>query len=1142
MSSRSINVIALISAFVLIGSQAGLYEVTAEKDRAAHWVSHTYEAMQALTSIQTGMLAAEAALRGYAITHDNSLLPDFVRGCQQVREGFDRARELTEDNSHTHDALSRLEPQLHRRLDQLEDSLALARSFKPAIEVTTLDRVRLGMDIRAQIADLVRGEQELLRRRLERSAAETRRAQITALLGAALAAGLCALIFVLIRRQNVRLREAEEELRLTVDSAPTGIALIAPDGTLLRVNQALSRSLHTDSAELLRSDPRKLFAPDDVHAALVQAQRLIAGELATYQQDARAVREDGGEIWLHVTVSLVRSAHGTPRFFVCQLEDISDRKRAEEQAQLLARLTRLLAEVDDVPAALSSTLNELCQSQGWAYAECWTSQGEPAALVCQPIHVARDDAMRQFRKSIEGLAVVPPESLIGRVWSSGRLEWHEDLSDIPESAFLRRKLALQLGLRGCVAVPLFNQDGVEGVLLLLRRTPAPHDAPLHHLLSAVGGQLGMYIQRKRAQSALAASEARLNLASQATSDVIYDWDLVAESLWLGEAVQRNFGYDSQPVTSAWRERRIHPDDAQDVARTLSFAFRSGQRHWVAEYRFRRADDSYANVFDRGIILRDSSGAATRVIGSIMDISERVRTEQALREAKEAAEAGAQAKTNFLANMSHEIRTPLTALLGFADLMLEPNVGESERINYAMTIRRNGEHLLSVLNDILDVSMIEAGKLSIELVEFSPRAVLSEVAALMRVRALEKALDFSLSYDSALPELVRSDPTRVRQVVLNLLSNAVKFCERGSVRLSVRCDLGTAPQPTQLVLRVQDTGIGMQPGQVQRIFEPFAQADASTTRRFGGSGLGLAISARLASALGGKLEVETQPNVGSTFTFTVPVEVLQGSATEPRMLSEQAPSPQQGRPGNVLLAEDGPDNQALISALLRGHGVRVTVVVNGLLAVERALAAANSDEPFDVILMDMQMPELDGYGATARLRAAGYRGPIIALTAHAMAGERERCLAAGCDEYLTKPIRRAELLRTVDKHIQYAIGARAHTSAPLPHAGEITSAPANENATAIVSVYASDVEIGSLIERFVAALPERVRALAAAAERGDRKLLARLAHQLAGAAGGFGFPSITEAAKQLEQRAHDSSASCDAVLAELTSRCGRARAA
>jgi signal transduction histidine kinase/CheY-like chemotaxis protein len=414
-----------------------------------------------------------------------------------------------------------------------------------------------------------------------------------------------------------------------------------------------------------------------------------------------------------------------------------------------------------------------------------------------------------------------------------------------------------------------------------------------------------------------------------------------------------------------------------------------------------------------------------LVGNLVGAREHL--EEKVKERTLELERANRAKNEFLANMSHEIRTPMTAILGYAELCLAPDIPETDRRRYAEIIHTNGEHLLSVINDILDVSKIEAGRMTVEPTLCSPFDVVSEVRALMEVRAREKGLELSVAIASPVPEIVRTDPTRLRQILLNLVNNAIKFTDQGSVvlRFGMETVAENAAHVEKLVFEVRDTGVGLSREQIERVFRPFVQADTSTTRRYGGSGLGLTISQTLARLLGGDLTCLSEPGRGSTFR----VLIDPGPLEEVRRL-EQFPESSEGEPravppagslgpelrGRVLLAEDVSVNRRLISTILLRTGIRVEEAENGRVAVEKTLAARESGEPFDIVFMDMQMPEMDGYEATARLRQAGYLRPIVALTSHSMSGERQRCLENGCDEYMTKPIDRLVLLQVLTRFL------------------------------------------------------------------------------------------------------------------------------
>jgi len=494
-------------------------------------------------------------------------------------------------------------------------------------------------------------------------------------------------------------------------------------------------------------------------------------------------------------------------------------------------------------------------------------------------------------------------------------------------------------------------------------------------------------------------------------------------------------------------------DAAQARRAYEQAFERGAA-WDFPLELRHADGGLTPVLCNASVYRDFAGNVVGVCLAARDITERRRAECEWERANAAAAAANRAKSEFLANMSHEIRTPMSAILGYIELVADGcekrcDFGRSPLGQYVDTINRNARYLLQLLNDILDLSRIEAGKMQLEIVPCALLELLADVETLMQVRATAKNLTLRFTGDGLLPEVIATDPTRLRQILVNLVGNAIKFTERGSVTVVARLveappdgSTTTAGAPPaqgcaagpRLHLAVQDTGIGIGPEQLERLFEPFSQADSSINRKYGGSGLGLSISRRLTEMLGGELTVESQPGVGSTFHVTIPVGPLESVSlveyrrAAPAAIRTSQPAVPRLR-GRVLLVEDGPDNQRLLATLLTRAGAEVTTAENGALAIEAVQRAIASGRPFGVILMDMQMPVLDGYRATQRLRQQSYRGPIVALTAHAMASDREKCLAAGCDDYMTKPIERERLLLLVARYL----GTGEQTTSATPTA-------------------------------------------------------------------------------------------------------------
>jgi PAS domain S-box-containing protein len=525
-------------------------------------------------------------------------------------------------------------------------------------------------------------------------------------------------------------------------------------------------------------------------------------------------------------------------------------------------------------------------------------------------------------------------------------------------------------------------------------------------------------KRRGAEESLRKSEQHCRALIETTSDWAWQIDNRGLLSYVSPKIKDILGYEPEDIVGRPPYCFMPSEEAKRSRRWFYNVFRNRLPFVAVEHIAFHKNGSLMVMESNGVPLFDAAGKLIGFMGCNRDITDRKRAEKMIKDAREVAEAATRAKSEFLANMSHEIRTPMTAIIGFADILLD-TLQAHEAIAAAQTIKRNGAYLLNLINDILDLSKIEAGRQSVEHTVCSPAVIVAEVMSLIRVRATAKNLSLDAEWAGAIPETIQSDPLRLRQILINLIGNAIKFTEVGGVRVIGRV-VGT-DEERKMEFDVVDTGIGLTPAQIEHLFQPFAQGDSSTSRKFGGTGLGLIISRRLAQMLGGDITVSSIAEQGSIFRLTVDTGDLKnvrmidnpGEATgEPVHRDNVKPRPQVLLTSRVLLAEDGPDNQRLISLLLRQAGAKVVLAENGQVAVDVAMAAQCEEKPFDLILMDMQMPVMDGYDATRKLRSEEISTPIIALTAHAMAGDREKCLAVGCNDYLSKPVDRAALLSAI----------------------------------------------------------------------------------------------------------------------------------
>jgi PAS domain S-box-containing protein len=593
----------------------------------------------------------------------------------------------------------------------------------------------------------------------------------------------------------------------------------------------------------------------------------------------------------------------------------------------------------------------------------------------------------------------------------------------------------------------------------------------------------LVVERDHAELALRESESRFRAIFEGAPFGIAVAEMNGKIITVNPALETVLGYSAAEMHGrVILAELVHPDDgAAGYAAFVGLAAGHYDRYAI-EQRFYRKGGEEMWVRLAMSLVRDADGQPQFAIGIGEDITERRRAdddrkhfEAALEAARDAAEGANRAKSEFLANMSHEIRTPMNAILGIADVLAETSLNPEQQ-EYVALFRRAGDALLSLINDILDLSKVEAGQLELETTEFDPAELVEGVAEMLAPRAHAKGLELTCEVAPDVPGRVRGDPQRLRQVLLNLVGNAVKFTARGEVHLGLACEVAASspesggPPLTALRFTVQDTGIGIPPEQLAAVFGAFTQADASTTRRYGGTGLGLHIVERLVSLMGGRVTAESVLGQGATFAITVPLEAEAGGPAPAPAAAELAGA-------RVLVADDSATNRLILRRLLEGRGVEVTEAAGGEAALVALLAGRAAGKTYDLLLLDQRMPDLEGFEVLARLGAAGAAGPaapaaaqaVLMLSSDQRMGDAERARALGVARYLVKPVKRAALLAAVEAALGHG-GAGPGDAPALPPAapaGSEDGAPARPQRLLLVD---DSEDNRRLVQLYLKAMP------------------------------------------------------------------------
>ena len=863
-----------------------------------------------------------------------------------------------------------------------------------------------------------------------------------------------------------RLRESDERFRKVFDNAPFGICVTAFDGRFIQVNAALCRILEYSERELLLVGWPELTHPDDRELSRRAVERLFEDPAACLEVEKRYLRKSGEIVWVRMKVAAVRDGSGAPQYIVGQVEDITERRRAAAILRESEDRFRIMADGSPTMIWVTNAAGGV-QFINRTYREFFgfspeADEGSKWQLPIHPGDAARYDT--SFQLAVRERAPFSGEARFRR--ADG--EWR---------------------LIGSNAQPRLSDSG--------------------EYLGHVGLSADI-TDRRKADDALRASEEKFRQLAENIREVFWMMSLPDNQLlYISPAYEHIWGKTSRTLYASpmsWQDS-VHPADLDQV--------RQGTARQLAgesiplEYRILTPEGIEKWIRNSAFPIFDETGRLIRVAGIAEEITVWKRYEADLICARQAAEDANLAKSRFLANMSHEIRTPMNGVSGMIQLLLETDL-TSEQRRFATLAQSSGRTLLALIDDILDLSKIEAGKVVLEHVRFDLRQTVDSAMQLLRTQAGAKGLSLSCSVPPDVPAMLCGDPHRLRQVLTNLVANAIKFTEKGGVTLAAAVD---DLDGNQAVIRftITDSGIGIRPDQIGALFSLFTQADASTTRRFGGTGLGLAICKQLVELMGGAIGAESQEGRGSTFWFSVRLDVLASGA--PAALEAETTTRRTLSAGNtarILLAEDNSTNREVALAQLRKLGFHAAVVNNGAEAVE-----ALAQERYDLVLMDCEMPVMDGFEATRRIRAVG--GPpvvIIAVTANAMAGDRHACIRAGMNDYISKPVDLQELANLLAKWLPEAgIGA---PSVPGVPAEPLREADAFDEKGLLGRLLGDRRLALRIIEAFLDDFPFQLDSLRKGLDNADAAKVGRQAHALRGAAATVAAESLRTLAQGIEQ--------------------------
>jgi PAS domain S-box-containing protein len=1068
-----IKIILTFCASIIILMVVGIYlfaTTTKYKDNYG-WVTHTQEVISEAQSILSYTQDIETSTRGFAITGKEIYLQPYYKALNKIDQPFERLKFLCRDNPVQENLLGSLKNLASLKKNISKKTIA-ARKNSNFAEAQRIVSSGIGESVMSEmrngIAEFIGNEKKLLEVRIRSSEESFNRLLnvIAVSVSFSVLSLLTALLFY-IRDYNKRIaseskvKESETRIKNFLEALPIGVFIIDGEGKSYYANskskEILGQGISPDLDPLKLAEVYHAYkAGTDMLYPLEQMPilRALKGEKGVMVEDMEILKH-GKRIPLRVNATPIVDDGGRILFSIAVMEDITEKKKAENVIrQAHSELETIFRNAPTGIVLLGSSGRIIQWNKQAEIIFGWTPE-EVLGEFIQDI-ILQDSYVKENKEAIRLF-----------FFTQGR-DIDNKMIELPS----KRKDNKEIDIGINISPTRINEENCYVVFIL------------------------DITDRKKTLETLSNRTAQLIEAQRVANIGSWEWDVENKKVIRSDELCRIYGVPKNELNEDIDSKFIHPADKAYVNKILQKAI-SEHSPFNVFFRIIRPDGEERILNSKGKTFINEKGVTTRVVGTTQDVTDSKRAEQELIKAKQIAEQSLVLKETFLANMSHEIRTPMNAIIGFTDILIKRDLDPQER-EYIEIIKSSGENLLRIINDILDISKIEADMIVFEEHPISIKEIFKSLHSMMLQKTREKGLELIYKAEDTIPEVLLGDPTRITQILINLTGNAIKFTKKGKVEITAKV-IAEEKDKSILQFMVTDTGIGIAEDELNTIFERFKQAEEHTTRNYGGTGLGLSIAKQLVELQGGQMSITSKLEVGTQITFTLPLKKTREVYKTKEPENEKKFDPEELKKLKILLAEDNPINVKLVLSLFQDYSIQADVAENGKEAVEKV-----KNNHYDLVLMDVEMPEMNGYEATTIIRKdLKSKIPIIAMTAHAMAGEREKCFELGMYDYISKPINANLLFEKIYKATEFVKNW-------------------NNSVKKVINLdYLTDIMSGKkdlireTIEIFVKQAAEDLPIINEAVDKSDFLTVKRFAHRMKSTITMMGINSLTQVLDEME---------------------------